>query len=48
MSFFSLGMMKEKMIIVKTLTEQLLENNHPLHYSRNYATIRITLILIFQ
>ena len=48
MRFFSLGMMKGKMIIVKALTEQLLENNHPLHYSRNYTTIRITVILTYQ
>ena len=30
-------MMKEKMIAVKTSTQQFLKNTYPLHYSRNYT-----------
>ena len=35
--FFSERLMKEKMITVKTLTQQLLKNNYPLYDSRNYT-----------
>ena len=37
MNFFPSEKMKEKMITVKTLTQQLLKNNYPLHFSRNYT-----------
>ena len=46
--FFFLGNDERKNVNSKNINETAFRDNHPLHYSRNYTTIRITLILIYQ